>query len=75
MVLDEATLRRVADSPAVMRQQLLHLADLNTRPNIVIEVIPFTAGPYVDSGTFAVLSFDVPPTRRSSIWRTPGTTC
>lgn len=57
VVLDEATLRRVAASPAVMRQQLLHLADLNTRPNIVIEVIPFTAGPYVDSGTFAVLSF------------------
>ena len=58
VVLDEATLRRVADSGPVMRQQLLHLADMSTRPNIVIEVIPFTAGPYVDSGTFAVLSFD-----------------
>jgi transcriptional regulator with XRE-family HTH domain len=57
VVLDEATLRRVAESPAVMREQLTHLAELNTRPNIVIEVIPFTAGPYVDSGTFAVLSF------------------
>jgi transcriptional regulator with XRE-family HTH domain len=58
VVLDEATLRRVADNGPVMRQQLLHLADLSTRPNIVIEVIPFTAGPYVDSGTFAILSFD-----------------
>jgi transcriptional regulator with XRE-family HTH domain len=57
VVLDEATLRRVARSPAVMREQLLHLAELNTRPNIVIEVIPFTAGPYVDSGTFQLLSF------------------
>jgi transcriptional regulator with XRE-family HTH domain len=56
-VLDEATLRRVADNGPVMRQQLLHLADLCTRPNIVVEVIPFTAGPYVDSGTFAILSF------------------
>jgi transcriptional regulator with XRE-family HTH domain len=58
VVLDEATLRRVADSGPVMRQQLLHLADLSARPNIVIEVIPFTAGPYLDSGTFAILSFD-----------------
>jgi transcriptional regulator with XRE-family HTH domain len=58
VVLDEATLRRVADSAAVMRQQLLHLAELSARPNIVIRVIPFTAGPYLDSGTFAILSFD-----------------
>jgi transcriptional regulator with XRE-family HTH domain len=58
VVLDEATLRRVADSGPVMRQQLLHLAELSARPNIVIEVIPFTAGPYLDSGTFAILSFD-----------------
>jgi transcriptional regulator with XRE-family HTH domain len=58
VLLDEATLRRVADNAQVMRQQLLHLAELSTRPNIVIQVIPFTAGPYVDSGTFAILSFD-----------------
>lgn len=58
VVLDEATLRRVADNGQVMRQQLLHLAELSARPNIVIEVIPFTAGPYLDSGTFAILSFD-----------------
>jgi transcriptional regulator with XRE-family HTH domain len=58
VVLDEATLRRVADNEQVMRQQLLHLAELSTRPNIVIQVIPFAAGPYVDSGTFAILSFD-----------------
>jgi transcriptional regulator with XRE-family HTH domain len=58
VLLDEATLRRVADNEQVMRQQLLHLAELSTRPSIVIQVIPFTAGPYVDSGTFAILSFD-----------------
>jgi hypothetical protein len=56
-VLDEAVLRRVADSGETMREQLLHLAALSARPNITIAVIPFGAGPYVDSGTFTILSF------------------
>lgn len=56
-LLDEATLRRVAAGPHVMREQLAHLADLARRPNISIRIIPFTAGPYVDSGSFKVLSF------------------
>jgi transcriptional regulator with XRE-family HTH domain len=56
-VIDEGVLRRVADSGATMREQLLHLAQLSARPNVTIEVIPFAAGPYVDSGTFTILSF------------------
>jgi transcriptional regulator with XRE-family HTH domain len=57
-VLDEAVLRRVADSKATMRGQLLHLLELSSRPNISFQIIPFSAGPYVDSGTFTILSFD-----------------
>lgn len=57
-VLDEAVLRRVANNETTMREQLLHLADLSTRSNITIVVIPFGAGPYVDSGTFSILSFE-----------------
>jgi transcriptional regulator with XRE-family HTH domain len=56
-LLDEATLRRVAAGPTVMREQLAHLIDLAVRPNFSIRIIPFTAGPYVDSGSFMVLSF------------------
>jgi transcriptional regulator with XRE-family HTH domain len=57
-VLDEAVLRRVAHKNSTMREQLLHLLELSSRSNITIEVIPFGAGPYVDSGTFTILSFD-----------------
>jgi Domain of unknown function (DUF5753) len=41
---DEATLRRIVGSPAVMRRQLQHLADLAERPNVILNVLPFAAG-------------------------------
>jgi transcriptional regulator with XRE-family HTH domain len=43
-VIDEAALRRGASDPAVMRDQVLHLRRLARRPNVTIQVIPFTAG-------------------------------
>ena len=44
IVLDEAVLRLIADSPDVMREQLLHLVEVGGRPNVVIQVLPFVAG-------------------------------
>lgn len=39
-VMDEAVLRRRVGGPAVMRQQLQHLADAAAIPNITIQVLP-----------------------------------
>jgi hypothetical protein len=60
VVLDEAVLRRIADSPEVMREQLLHLVEVGTAPNIAIQVLPFVAGVNTVEGAFIVLQFPDP---------------
>jgi transcriptional regulator with XRE-family HTH domain len=58
---DEAVLRRRVGGPAVMRRQLRHLAELADRPNITLEVMPFTAGVRNGIGeSFAILDFPGP---------------
>lgn len=58
---DEAALHRRVGSPAVMRRQLKHLAELADRPNITLEVLPFTAGvPNGIGESFAILDFPGP---------------
>lgn len=55
---DEAALRRQVGSPAIMRRQLQHLAGLAERPNITVEVLPFTAGVREGIGeAFVILEF------------------
>ncbi|MEV0106733.1 helix-turn-helix transcriptional regulator [Nocardia sp. NPDC050799] len=44
IVLREAALRTVVGSRKVMATQLRHLADLSTRENIAVRVLPFSAG-------------------------------
>lgn len=58
VVLDEGALRRQVGGPAVMRTQLEQLAQLATRPNIEIQVLPFAAGAHsaVD-GSFTILDY------------------
>jgi transcriptional regulator with XRE-family HTH domain len=58
MVLDEAALRRQVGGSEVMREQLMHLANMAGRPNVTIQILPFTSGPHlaVDGG-FTLLSF------------------
>ncbi|MGQ4598366.1 Scr1 family TA system antitoxin-like transcriptional regulator [Nocardia sp. R6R-6] len=59
VVLHESVLRRVIGNSRVMAVQLRHLADLSTKPNITIRILPFSAG--VPSGKltgqFIVLDF------------------
>jgi hypothetical protein len=43
-VLDEAALRRLVGSAAVMHGQPTHLADCAGRPNISVEVVPSSTG-------------------------------
>jgi len=57
-VLDEAVLRRPAGRPGVMRRQLLQLLQAADRPNVTIQVIPFSAGAHAAAGgPFSILRF------------------
>lgn len=57
-VIDEAVLHRTFGGAAVMREQLLHLAECGQMPGIAIQVIPFMCGTHPSmSGAFHVISF------------------
>lgn len=58
-VVSESALRRVSGSPQVMAAQLRHLADMSTRPNVNLRVLPFNAGfpRGVSAGPFVILDF------------------
>ncbi|WP_078969581.1 helix-turn-helix domain-containing protein [Streptomyces natalensis] len=57
-VLDEAALRRPYGERAVMREQLKHLIDLSERPNVHLQVMPFSYGGHAaESGAFTMLGF------------------
>ncbi|MFV2020776.1 helix-turn-helix domain-containing protein [Micromonospora sp. LOL_023] len=58
-VLSEAVLRQVVGGPAVMIEQLRHLATSSERPNITLRVLPFAAGLHdgLVSGSFVILRF------------------
>ncbi|TKK84501.1 helix-turn-helix domain-containing protein [Herbidospora galbida] len=48
-VVDEAALRRTIGGPAVMREQLRHLDEMNRLPNVTVQVVPLDSG-YVSRG-------------------------
>lgn len=58
-VIDEAALQRQIGGRRVMRAQLERLLELQTSPNITIQIMPFTFGGHVAQvGAFTVLRFD-----------------
>ena len=58
VVVNEAVLRRHVGGIAVMREQLRHLGELAERPNIVVQVLPFSAGAHpAMTGSFIMLHF------------------
>lgn len=60
-VLDEGCLRRQVGSPAVMRDQLLRLVTEARRPNVVVQVLPFSSGAHPGMrGSLALLEFAEP---------------
>ncbi|MFE3441642.1 DUF397 domain-containing protein [Nocardia sp. NPDC059180] len=63
VVVSEAALRRVVGSPSIMAKQLRHLADMSTRENVSVRVLPFDAGfpAGVSMPPFVVLDFDETP--------------
>jgi len=60
-ILDEAVIRRLVGGKDAMRRQLLRLIELGRRPNVTIEVVPFSAGAHPGlRGPFVVLEFPAP---------------
>ncbi|MFB8246170.1 helix-turn-helix domain-containing protein [Streptomyces sp. NPDC001046] len=58
IILDEAALRRPYGDREVMRGQLQHLIDISERPNVRLQVVPFSLGGHSgESGAFTILSF------------------
>ena len=56
-VIDEAVLHRLIGSHEIMRDQLLHLADMSERPNITVQVVPAGIGAHAGLlGGFALAS-------------------
>lgn len=61
-VLDEAVLRRVVGSRAVMAEALRHLAALIRSRRFILQVIPFSAGAHASmDGALKLMSFDAAP--------------
>ncbi|MEU3353282.1 helix-turn-helix transcriptional regulator [Streptomyces sp. NPDC037389] len=60
-VMDEAVIRRNTGGPAVMREQLMHIATLVRRRRIGVQVLPFAAGHPVVEGTLSIMTFDDAP--------------
>lgn len=58
VIIDESVLYRCVGSPAVMREQLLHLVEMSERPRVTVQVLPAEVGEHVGLlGAFAVASF------------------
>ncbi|MFH9982102.1 helix-turn-helix domain-containing protein [Streptomyces sp. NPDC017179] len=58
IVLDEAALRRPHGDRDVMRGQLQHLIEMSERPNVRLQIMPFSLGGHAgESGAFTILSF------------------
>ncbi|GAA3592642.1 helix-turn-helix transcriptional regulator [Kineosporia mesophila] len=60
-VVDEAALHRPVGGAKVMREQVEHLLDMMTLPNVTLQVMPFRYGGHVvDGGAFTLLRFPEP---------------
>jgi transcriptional regulator with XRE-family HTH domain len=58
VVVAETALRVQVGGAETMRSQLDHVARMNERPNVTVQVLPFSSGPHAASrGAFAFMSF------------------
>ncbi|MFB8008508.1 helix-turn-helix domain-containing protein [Nocardia sp. NPDC058058] len=59
MVLHESVLRRSVGGARVMAAQVRHLAEVSTRPNVALRILPFDAGVPLglSTGPFVILEF------------------
>jgi transcriptional regulator with XRE-family HTH domain len=58
MILDEAVIRRTIGGPEVMRDQLARLVEASRKPNVTLQVLPFSTGSHAGlRGPFSILEF------------------
>ena len=58
MILDEAVIRRTIGGPEVMRDQLARLVEASKKPNVTLQVLPFSTGSHAGlRGPFSILEF------------------
>ncbi|MFB7180567.1 Scr1 family TA system antitoxin-like transcriptional regulator [Streptomyces sp. NPDC056257] len=61
-VLDEAVLRRCGENPAVLAENLRHIASLIRQHRVIVQVLPFSAGFHAGMlGSLKLMSFDDAP--------------
>lgn len=74
-IIDEAALRRQAGSRTVMREQLLHLAEMALRPRATIHILPFSTGLHAATlGAFQIMDFPEPRDPTIGYTETPTST-
>jgi hypothetical protein len=60
-ILDEAALHRQVRGRDVMRRQLNHIIKAANEPNMIVQIIPYSAGAHAGMpGSFALLEFPNP---------------
>lgn len=58
VVLDEAALRRPMGGPDIMRTQIRYLIEQAARPNVTIQLLPYSVGAHAaEGGAFTLLRF------------------
>ncbi|MBS2533871.1 helix-turn-helix domain-containing protein [Catenulispora sp. NF23] len=58
-ILDEAVLRRPVGTSTTMRDQFARLIEIGNRPNVIIQVLPFSAGVHAAMGsTLTIMKTD-----------------
>lgn len=73
-LIDEAALRRLVGSVQVMQEQLSHLVNMASRPNISIYVLPFSAGAHPSTeGSYVIMDFLDPRDASIAYLETPVT--
>jgi hypothetical protein len=61
MIISEAALRQIIGGMTIMRAQWQHLLDITELSNVTLQVLPFTAGPFLGmSAAFLTLSLGQP---------------
>lgn len=61
VVIDENALRRPVGGPAVLRNQIEHLLRVSERPNVKIQILPYSVGGHpAAGGSFSILRFPEP---------------
>jgi transcriptional regulator with XRE-family HTH domain len=71
-ILDEAVVRRKVGGPSVMRRQLKRLIEVAEKPDVTIEMIPFSAGLHAGmKGPFEIIEFANPSDRDIVYLETP----